>query len=959
MPSFRSPAVSAGKRQQATARLAGATALCMAVGLLMAPGASAQELQQPGPYFQQEPARDGDMPESPGSVELGLASPSHPDEAGDDPSGNQAQIDGGAVPAPSLQTLQPTETTEPSSPAGTTAERPARPSPEANETAEPAQKPESVEVPVEELSQEQLLELLKTLQGEHGAEMGQGLQQRREREQELEEPEVLAELDAKLEVLDIERSSVVAAAAVPMLNRNKWKPNGVQGMDVSSHQPKVNWKTEWNYGARFAYVKSTEALTYKNPEFPSQYAGSYNVGMIRGAYHFAIPNVSSGKAQANYMVNNGGGWSADGKTLPPLLDIEYNPYPELGNTCYGMSPKAMVAWITDFSNTIKARTGRLPAIYTTADWWNQCTGNSTTFKNHPLHVAHYTTGTPWLPSGWKSYAIWQYSSTGPYSGDSNVWHGSYSNLQNFAYNRTVTGDWTERYATPGDLNRDGNGDLISRRSDGSLWFYPGNGAGGYKPATRIGGGWQIYSLLIGTGDYNGDKLNDLLARQTDGTLWLYKGKGNGTFQARVRIGSSGWNGFTHIIGPGDLNRDGTNDLLARRPDGTVWLYEAPGNGQHGNRTQVAKGWGSYTKLVATRDFTGDGRVDVLASKADGTLWLNAGTGKTGTGTFATPRRIGSGGWAAFTDILGAWDNDRDKKNDVVAISPNGALTFYKGTQMVDSEGYNTRTLLSSNWKQFNTVVTPGDFTGDGRSDLVGRKADGTLWLMRGTGKGGYGAPERIGRGWQIYSSIVGIGDYNRDGKNDLVARQTNGTLWFYAGTGAVGGSSEGYKRRLKIGNSGWNQFKALVGTGDVNRDGKKDLLGVSREGIAWLYAGPGNGRHGSRTRIDTGWNYSQIVGVGDYDRNGTVDVVASKSDGTLWLRQGRMARTASGAWFNAERKIGNDGWQQYRQILGPGDTTSDNKVDMLATTNGGALWLYRGNAMTDDGYAKRRNVGKL
>jgi hypothetical protein len=49
---------------------------------------------------------------------------------------------------------------------------------------------------------------------------------------------------------------------------------------------------------------------------------SANVGMIRGAYHFALPNSSSGATQANYFAGNGGGWSWDGKTLPGALDIE-------------------------------------------------------------------------------------------------------------------------------------------------------------------------------------------------------------------------------------------------------------------------------------------------------------------------------------------------------------------------------------------------------------------------------------------------------------------------------------------------------------------------------------------------------------------------------------------------------------------------------------------------------------
>ena len=129
----------------------------------------------------------------------------------------------------------------------------------------------------------------------------------------------------------------------------------VEGIDVSSHQGNVNWTTQWNNGKRFAYVKATEGTSYKNPYFAQQYNGCYNVGMIRGAYHFALPNNSSGATQANYFASNGGGWSRDGRTLPGALDIEYNPY---GATCYGLSQSAMVSWIRDFLNTYKARTTR-------------------------------------------------------------------------------------------------------------------------------------------------------------------------------------------------------------------------------------------------------------------------------------------------------------------------------------------------------------------------------------------------------------------------------------------------------------------------------------------------------------------------------------------------------------------------------------------------------------------------
>ncbi|EPD94354.1 lysozyme [Streptomyces albus] len=206
----------------------------------------------------------------------------------------------------------------------------------------------------------------------------------------------------------------------------------VHGVDVSSHQGNVAWSTLWNSGVRFAYVKATESTNYKNPYFTQQYNGSYNVGMIRGAYHFATPNTSSGATQANYFASNGGGWSKDGKTLPGVLDIEYNPY---GATCYGLSQSAMVNWIKDFTSTYKAKTGRDAVIYTTTNWWTQCTGNSSAFGNtNPLWIARYASSPGTLPAGWGFYTFWQYTSSGPTVGDHNYFNGSMDRLKVLANN---------------------------------------------------------------------------------------------------------------------------------------------------------------------------------------------------------------------------------------------------------------------------------------------------------------------------------------------------------------------------------------------------------------------------------------------------------------------------------------------------------------------------------------------
>ena len=199
------------------------------------------------------------------------------------------------------------------------------------------------------------------------------------------------------------------AAAQPVDARPRSRRRACSGVDVSSYQGKLKWSTWTKRDKDFAYVKATEGTSYKNPYFKNQYGGAAKAGMIRGAYHFASPNGKAGYKQARYFVKNGGGWSADGKTLPGVLDIEYNPY---GSTCYGVSKKKMVKWVSSFTAEYKKLTGKDAVIYTTTDWWTQCTGNSAKFaKTNPLWVARYGTKKPGtLPKGWKTATFWQYTS---------------------------------------------------------------------------------------------------------------------------------------------------------------------------------------------------------------------------------------------------------------------------------------------------------------------------------------------------------------------------------------------------------------------------------------------------------------------------------------------------------------------------------------------------------------------
>jgi GH25 family lysozyme M1 (1,4-beta-N-acetylmuramidase) len=191
-----------------------------------------------------------------------------------------------------------------------------------------------------------------------------------------------------------------------------------QGVDVASFQhttamPTIDWSGIASSGVTFAGVKATEGNYYTNPYYDTDAAQAVAAGLYLTPYIFANPHAGNGTAaqQADYgaKVIKAGTAYAGNHVLPVTLDIEPNPYAN-SNQCYGLTQSAMQTWISQFMSEIKKDLGtsKTPIIYTTADWWNACTGNDTAFGAYPLWLASYGVTNPALPAGWNNYTIWQY-----------------------------------------------------------------------------------------------------------------------------------------------------------------------------------------------------------------------------------------------------------------------------------------------------------------------------------------------------------------------------------------------------------------------------------------------------------------------------------------------------------------------------------------------------------------------
>lgn len=176
-------------------------------------------------------------------------------------------------------------------------------------------------------------------------------------------------------------------------------------------------------------VQATEGISYKNPRYPSQTENAAP-GVFHGAIHFASAASSSGADQAKFFLNNGGNWTADGETLPGVLEMEGNI---AGKLCHGMEADEITAWMADFSNTYKQATGRPPILFLSAKWWEQCAGNDTSFgAEHPLWLANWADEMGELPVGWKEATFWQYAAMSGNGGEGDVFLGSRDELTRFA-----------------------------------------------------------------------------------------------------------------------------------------------------------------------------------------------------------------------------------------------------------------------------------------------------------------------------------------------------------------------------------------------------------------------------------------------------------------------------------------------------------------------------------------------
>ena len=174
------------------------------------------------------------------------------------------------------------------------------------------------------------------------------------------------------------------------------------GCDVSHWDGKIDWEKLKQTDIAFVYIKATQGTNYIDPTFREHWASAKQHGFIRGAYHFYDPTKDP-VAQAEFFLKT----TALGKgDLLPVLDIEI---------AKGVDAQKLTNDIALWINTVKAKIGRNPMIYTDYGFWNKSIDKA--FSDCPLWIAEWESGRkPYLPNGWKEWVFWQYSAKGSLEG---------------------------------------------------------------------------------------------------------------------------------------------------------------------------------------------------------------------------------------------------------------------------------------------------------------------------------------------------------------------------------------------------------------------------------------------------------------------------------------------------------------------------------------------------------------
>jgi lysozyme len=198
----------------------------------------------------------------------------------------------------------------------------------------------------------------------------------------------------------------------------------IEGVDVSHHQGKIDWARVRGSSVRFAYIKASEGVTFRDSAFRDNWAGARSAGLVPGAYHFFTLCRPGAQQAANFLAAV---QKPAEPALPPAVDLEFG-----GNCAHRPSPSEFRQELEAFVKPVEAAWGCRLVFYVTQEFYAAYVDGS--FADNPLWVRDIF-DRPVLKSG-REWRLWQYANRGRLPGvatyiDLNVFNGTPSEFAAF------------------------------------------------------------------------------------------------------------------------------------------------------------------------------------------------------------------------------------------------------------------------------------------------------------------------------------------------------------------------------------------------------------------------------------------------------------------------------------------------------------------------------------------------
>jgi hypothetical protein len=352
----------------------------------------------------------------------------------------------------------------------------------------------------------------------------------------------------------------------------------------------------------------------------------------------------------------------------------------------------------------------------------------------------------------------------------------------------------------------------------------------------------------------------------------------------------------------DVNGDGYPDLVTAHnaAPSTVAIALGNGDGTFQKATQYNSG-GNFANSVAIGDVNGDGHPDLIVANmcdagCEGIIGVLLGNGD---GTFQPAITYDSGDFEAQSLAVG--DVNGDGKLDLVVANYGGANHSTVSVLLGNGDGtFNSPVNYSSAGSLADSVAL-ADVNGDGFPDLVvSNKCQindcnfaGPVSVLLGNGHGVFQDAVPYSSGGFQYADSVAVGDVNGDGRPDIiVANWCQDNTCRTGGVSVLLGNGDGSFQSPATYDAG-TPTTGCVSIADMNGDGFMDLIvnnGTPSDAVNVLL-GNGDGTFGSPISFSTREGEPvAFIAVADLNHDGRPDLITGAMIVSVLLNDS-MAKT--------------------------------------------------------------------